>query len=199
AAAQEHPFGGGGVSRAQVWFGHTETQSPMISNDDTSGATTDWFISGGGVVAKHAVIQAELTFGSNLETTIPPSTYVPDYPYQPLPSTDIVRYTYRFRQVAVLGGYTTDTARRVHVSALAGVAFVQTRALYYALYMPYTPLPYSIPTEETRFGYFVAPIFGMDVAIRVAPHTFLVPQVRARKIPGGGPMSVSAGIGGRVQ
>ena len=195
--AQTGAFVGGGASASQIYFSHEESRSPMIYNGDTSGRTTDWFVTGGGVVAKHAVLQAELTFRSTLKTELPQPRYVPGYITSPI--TQTVRYAYRFRDVAVMGGYTTGTDHRVNVSALAGVMFIQVRRDYYSSYTPPAPTPYPIfATDETQIYYDIAPVFGLDVPITAAKHVVVVPQVRTFKIPGGGPLAVTAGAGARV-
>jgi hypothetical protein len=197
--AQTGAFVGGGGSASSIWFAHEEAHSPMIYNSDTSGSTTDWFITGGGVVAKHAVLQGELTVRSKLKTELPQPQYVPGYPYPPV-GTQTTRNTYRFRDVAILGGYTSGTSHRVNVSALAGVMFIQTSRNYYSLYTPPPTSPYpTYPTDETQIFYNVAPVFGLDVPITAGAHLVIVPQVRSFKIPGGGPLAVTAGGGARVQ
>jgi hypothetical protein len=196
-ARGQSAFVGGGAASNSIWFAHSESQSPVISNSDTSGRTTDWFITGGGVVARHAVLQAELSFGSKLSTEIPPPRYVPGYPATP--GTQKLEYTYQFKHGAVLGGYTTGTSRRVNLSALAGVAFMQTIRHGYSSYTPPIPPPVPIyPSEDTFVAYSIAPVFGLDVPIQAAPHLVLVPQVRTWKIASGGPLSLSFGAGARV-
>jgi hypothetical protein len=197
-ARGQSAFVGGGAASNSIWFAHSESTSPVITNSDTSGRTTDWFVTGGGVVARHAVLQAELSFGSKLSTEIPSSRYVPGYPTTPT-GTQTQEYTYQFKHGAVLGGYTTGSSRRVRLAALAGVAFMQTIRHSYSLYSPPTPNPYSVfPSEDTTITYSIAPVFGLDVPIQAAPHLVLVPQVRAWKIASGGPLSVSFGAGARV-
>ena len=195
--ARAQAFVGGGAATNSIWFAHTETESPSIFNQDTSGRTTDWFVTGGAVVATHAVLQAELSFGSTLSTDIAPPRYVPGYPSSP--STQTLSYSYRFRHGAVLGGYTTGTSRRVNLSALAGVAFMQTRRHTYSLFTYAPPLPTpTFPSEDTSIFYSIAPVFGLDVPIELARHLVVVPQVRTWKIPSGGPLSLSFGAGARV-
>jgi hypothetical protein len=190
-------FAGGGAATNSVWFSHTESQSPAIINNDTSGRVTDWFVIAGGRPAKHAVLQVELSFGSKLKTDIPQPQYVPGFPS--IVGTQVTSYTYRFRSGGVLGGYTTGTSRRVNVSALAGVVFIQTRRDYYSQYTPPTPSPLpSFPSQDKTFVYSIAPAFGLDVPITVVPHVALVPQVRTWKIPAAGPLSISFGLGARL-
>jgi hypothetical protein len=196
--ARAQAFIGGGAATNSIWFAHSETQSPSISNSDTSGRTTDGFVTGGGIVAKHAVLQAEVSFGSKLSTDIAPTRYVPGYPYSPA-GTQTISYSYQFRYGAVLSGYTTGTSHRVRLSALAGVAFMETRRHSYSLFTPATAFQIPIfPSEDTSIFYSIAPVFGLDVPIELARHLVVVPQVRTWKIASGGPLSLSFGAGARV-
>ena len=195
ASAQTGAFAGAGASVSGIWFAHTESRSPAVYSSDTSGTTSDWFVNAGGTVARHAVLQAELSFGRDLRTDIA----APIYPTPPV-GTQTETVTYRFRSAAFLAGYTTGTSRRVNVCALAGAMFIQTRRTIYEAYTPPAPSPYPIySTDSTEIIYSVAPMFGLDVPIEAGSRVLIVPQVRTYKIPGGGPIAVSGGAGARVK
>lgn len=196
ARAQIGAFAGGGAATTSIWFSHAEERSPVILSTDTSGRVGEWFIVGGGTVARHAVLQAEFTSRQVLEKDIPP----PKYPTPGPSGTEQHTMTYRFRDIAFLAGYTTGSSHRVNVTALAGVMFIQTRITDYTLYTPPPGSPpYPIyPSDSTVFDYSVAPAFGLDVPITVASHVLVVPQVRTWKIPGGGPLALSTGASARI-
>ena len=195
ARAQSGVFAGAGGATTGIWFAHVEQRSPVVSNSDVSGRVGEWFIVGGGTVARHAVLQAEFTARGTLKKDIPPPQYPPPGPY----GTTTHNVTYRFRDVSFLAGYTSGTAHKVNVSALAGVMFSQVRFTDYSTYMPPTPSPYpNYPTDSTTFTYYIAPVFGFDLLIAPTRRLLIVPQVRTFKMPGGGPLAVSTGVGARV-
>jgi hypothetical protein len=87
----------------------------------------------------------------------------------------------------------------VNLSALAGVAFVQATRHTYSMYTPTIPPPTPLfPSEDTSVSYSVAPMFGLDVPIRVTRHVMAVPQLRTWKIASGGPLALTFGAGARV-
>ena len=196
ARAQTGVFAGGGGATTGIWFTHVEQRSPVSANSDVSGRVGEWFITGGGTVARHAVLQTELTMRGTLKKDVPTPQYPPPGPY----GTTTRTVSYRFRDVSFLAGYTSGSSHKVNVSALAGVMFSQIRFTEYSIYTPPTPGPYpTYPTDSTTVSYYIAPVFGLDVPIAPASRLLIVPQVRTFKLPGGGPLAVSTGLGARVR
>lgn len=194
AAAQGIFVSGGGFAEI-VRFSHFASQFPTIVDDDPSGNTNGWIVSAGGTLARHAVVQLEVAGTGTLHKDFEPARTLPPLPpprFETHRSTD-----YRTRHVAVLGGYTTGTARRVSASALVGVMFVQERTHSVSTIVP--PLPPSVPSrsESTATIYRTAPVLGFDLPIRVAPHVALLPQVRLYKL-GFGPLAVWPGASARI-
>lgn len=205
--AAQTAFAGGGVFAETLRFGHVDYSSPFVAVRDPSGNVSGWFLTGGGTLARHAILLAEGGVSTEQKGSFEPPRYLTPGVYGSMNQT----FTYRARHVRVLAGYVSNPERHVTVAALAGLMFVQERITSRSVFtLPpgVPPPPYPIlPDESSATTYRVGPAFGLDVAASVGPHVQIVPQVRLYRTSGylplsvyttsNGPLGIHAGIGAR--
>lgn len=191
-AVAQPGFVGAATGVHLVRFSHHASQSPSLSDSDTSGDSRGWSVIGGGIIKRHGVLQAEYIRTGEILKDIPPTQYNP-----PCPSCGTSRTTvdYRAQQFAVLGGYTTGAWRRVSVAALGGIIFVRTSTHTVSTYTPAPGViqPPPLPSESTDTQYVMGPAFGLDVPILAWRHIQVLPQFRIYQLSGS--VSYSGGPG----
>ncbi len=193
-AAAQNVFVLGGAAVQTTQFPHFESQSPVVLDENPSGTKGAWVITAGGVLARHAVLQLEVSGSGTLHKDFEPARLLPPVPPPRFNSERSIDF--RSRDVAILGGYTTGSTRRVNASALFGMVIVQERTHSLSVIVP-APSPTVLPSDSTTTLYRTGPIFGFDLPTRVASRVNVVPQVRGYKCASG-PVVVRAGVSAGV-
>ena len=180
AGAQAVFIGAGAFADAER-FGHVDTRSPTIREQDPSGTVRRWFVTAGGKLAPHAVVLTEISQSSTLR-----KSFEPDQPVIPCPLCSVTRSSlgYRANSAAILGGYTSATKHHLAGAALAGVMFlaerVESRSITTYNIPPIGIVP-PLPIEAVTTSYRLAPAFGFDVEISAGSHLSIGPKIRLYK------------------
>jgi hypothetical protein len=159
--------------------------------DGTAGA---YAIGIGGHVTPHWTVGAELDVGTRSTSTTTVSVSVSGE------IRDIHNsYTSDRRGASALVGYHTSPHRGVQIAYYAGLSFSTFRREITSdagEIVLQTPAPTSLYTDR-----LAGPIVGVDVAIRLASHLWLVPALRVQGLALGGDLgghSIRPNIGARV-
>jgi hypothetical protein len=169
-----------------------------FSGDTTSGpfdgTATAVTVGGGGFIAPHWTIGAELDLGQGSTTTSTTSVTIAGQVRQI--HTD---YTSRRRSASALVGYHSSPHHGIRVGCYAGLSFSVVRREILSdadQIVVQEPLVGSVYTDRVAGA-----IVGLDVAIAVAPHLSVVAALRAQGLSLSGDMSghsIRPSIGARV-
>jgi hypothetical protein len=191
-AAGQSVFASAGAYANIQQFGHSASQSPVVSDDNLSDTTVGLALGVGGNVRRFMTVTLEIGLPGELHKALEPPRLVPPQP--PLPSTTRRTVDYRTRHASAMIGYRAGAARRVSAVVFGGIMFVQERTHSLSVTTP-TPSFNPLPSEFTSVTYRMAPVVGVDMPIAATSHFALVPQARLYKLTGQvGPLGFWPGL-----